>query len=341
MTKPLIYTIILIGVFLSSCKKSGKDVIASYYQQGKLNGAVFLAQNDSIICDTVLGYSDFANKIPFQKHTPFFIASLTKPITAIGIMILQQKGSLNYEDKASKYIENLPMYAQDITINEILTHTSGIKDYDERIDPKRITITNDEVINWLHQQSSLNFTPGSRFEYSNSGYILLSKIIERASCKTYKEFLQENIFDPLKMEHTIVFDETKPLVLNKAIGFDKDKKLDDYIQITTGDVGIYSTTEDLYKVDKALRNGNLLSKQNAELMYQAPLLNDGNRSAYGFGWFVSEDGSNIVRHEGDLYGFRTLFWRDLKNNITLIVLTNQGDAFPVSRFLKDMKKTMP
>lgn len=338
MTKASIYINILILLLLSSCKQSEKDVVIEYSQKGKLNGAVLLAKNNVIICDTILGYSDFDRKTPFQKQTSFYIASLAKPITAISIMLLQQNNLLNYNDSACKYIEELPEYAKNVTIKQLLTHTSGIKDYEGILEDKNLT--NEQVLNWLKTQSTLNFIPGSKYEYSNSGYIILAKIIETISGKSLDLFLKENIFKPLKMECTFVFKETAVKTVPKAIGFNKDKHLDDYMQLTTGDGGIYSTVGDLYKLDKALREGVLINKENTELMYQQQILSNGNSSEYGFGWFISKSPERIAMHTGGLNGFRSLFWRDLKNDITLIVLTNQGDAFPVNDFLNEMKQTM-
>lgn len=337
MAKAFIYINIVFLFLLSSCRQSEKDVVAIYHQKGKLNGAVLIAKNNVIVCDTILGYSDFHRKIPFQKQTPFYIASLAKPITAIGIMLLQQKKKLNYNDSAGKYIPELPEYAKNVTIQQLLTHTSGIKDYEGVLEDE--ILTNKQVLNWLKTQSTLNFIPGSKYEYSNSGYIILAKIIETTSGKSLDLFLKENIFQPLKMEKTFVFNETVQIE-HKAIGFNSEKHLDDYKQLTTGDGGIYSTVEDLYKLDKALRTGELINKSNTELMYQQPILNNGNSSEYGFGWFVSKSPEKIAMHTGGLNGFRTLFWRDLKNDITLIVLTNQGDAFPVNNFLDEMKESM-
>lgn len=338
MVKAFIYINILLVLLLSSCRQSEKAVVSEYHQKGKLNGAVLLVKNNVIICDTILGYSDFDRKIHFQKQTPFYIASLVKPITAIGIMLLQQKDLLNYNDSAVKYTQELPEYAKNVTIKQLLTHTSGIKDYEGILEDKNLT--NEKVLNWLKTQPTLNFTPGSKYEYSNSGYIILAKIIETVSGKSLDLFFKENIFQPLKMEHSFVFNETAVPIIAKAIGFNKDKHLDDYKQLTTGDGGIYATVEDLYKLDKALREGVLINKANTELMYQQPKLSNGNSSEYGFGWFISKSPERIAMHTGGLNGFRSLFWRDLKNDITLIVLTNQGDAFPVDEFLNEMKEAM-
>lgn len=340
--KPVIPFLILC-FYLFSCnngKRTPSEVIADYYQHGKLNGAVLMAKNDSIICDTVVGYSNFYTKQPLKKQTAFYIASLSKSFTAVAIQLLQQQHRLSYDDKVSRYVDSLPEYAQPITIKQLLNHISGIKDYEAVLSDKK-GLTNDDVIKWLHQQTTLQFQPGTKFEYSNSGYILLSLVIENISKKSYKQFLQDNIFTPLAMHNTTVYDQTMQLIPDKAIGFDKDKIKDDYSILTTGDGGIFSTVEDLYKFDSALRNNILLPGNSTSPMYQLPVLQDGKLSEYGFGWFIENtNGNKIAKHTGGLNGFRSVFWRDLTNNTTIIVLTNQGDAIQINSFLDDLKSTV-
>lgn len=340
MLKNILCFKILLCLFFISCRQTtGKnpgDIVIQYHNKGHFNGAVLIAKNDSIILDTIAGYSNFSQKIPLTKQASFYIASLSKPVTATGIMLLQQKGLLSYDDKAVMYVKELPAYAGDITIRQLLTHTSGIKDYENAL-PGKKGLTNQDVIKWLYEQQQLQFTPGSRFQYSNSGYIILSLIIEHISGESYSSFLRNNVFIPLDMQHTIVCDETTTLIANRVIGFNKDKQPDDYLQLTTGDGGIYSTVEDLYKLDKALRNGSLLSKENTAVMYEPPTLPGGKKNEYGFGWFIKDsENKKIVDHTGGLNGFRALFWRDLANNVTIIALTNQGDAFLLNNFLNDL-----
>ncbi len=343
MIKKIAVLLLLSSIFFCSCskidRKTTREVVQNYYKEGKLNGAVLIVKNDSIVCDTVLGYADFKSQRPLEKETPFYIASLAKPITAIGIMLLEQKKLLSYEDRVNRYINDLPDYLKEITIRQLLTHTSGVCDY-ENVLTENKGLTNKDVMHWLQNQK-LQFVPGTKYQYSNTGYILLVLIIEKVSGTSVKQFLEEKIIHPLKMQHTVVYDETKPDIPAKAIGYNKDKEKDDYTQSTTGDGGIYATTGDLYKLDKALRTGLLLDKQNTEEMYRLPVFPDGKSGPYGLGWFVeNKENGKIAMHTGGLAGFRSLFWRDLKNNTTIMVLTNQGDAFPVYNFLDEIKETL-
>jgi CubicO group peptidase (beta-lactamase class C family) len=135
--------------------------------------------------------------------------------------------------------------------------------------------------------------------------------------------------------------EPSTIIQNKALGYNQQKKPDDYSILTTGDGGIYSTPEDLYKFDQALRNYTLISKENTALMYNPAKLSGGQISNYGLAWFIEhERGEKIAMHTGGLNGFRALFWRDLDHNSSIIALTNQGDAFPLGTFLNDIKKTI-
>lgn len=322
---------------LLSCRKNSCDLVTDYDDQGKFSGSVLIIKNGKTVCDTALGFSNIERKIRLGKTSSIYIASLSKPFTAVSIMLLQQKGLLNYDDQASKYVD-LPEYAQNISIRQLLNHTSGIKDYESVLTKKGLT--NLEVLNWLNKLDKLQFQPDSRFEYSNSGYIILSLIIEKISKQSYGTFLSENIFVPLKMKNTWVYDSSTAHK-NKAAGYNKEKQLDDYSILTTGDGGIYSTPEDLYQFDQALRNFKLINKSNTSLMYTAPKLSNGKLSSYGFGWFIEENGAiKTASHTGGLNGFRAIFWRDLHHNNCIIALTNQGDAFPLADFLKDMKKTL-
>lgn len=288
--------------------------------------------------DTALGYRDLDKKVVLTKETPFYIASLSKPVTAIAIALMVEKGLLSFDDPAEMFVDSLPAYAHNITLKHLLNHTSGIKDYENILTKKGLS--NNDVIHWLQRQDGLAFAPGTKFQYSNSGYIILALIIENVAQMSYARFLKENIFDPLGMRHTTVY-ESNTTIPNKATGYNSNKEVDDYTILTTGDGGIYSTADDLYKLDQALRTNQLLSAKSTLLLYQTPVLQDGAPSKYGLGWFIEKPGGVLIaQHTGGLAGFRSLFWRDLKNGHTIIALTNQGDAFPLFNFLDDLKRTL-
>lgn len=335
----LIFSFIIL--FLIGCQtriQTPDSIISQYHQDGKFNGSILVAQHHQVLIDTAFGYRDLAHQTVLTKETPIYIASLSKPITAIAISLLVQKGLVSFDDYAAKFVDDLPAYAHHLTVKQLLNHTSGIKDYENILTKEKLT--NKDVIHWLHRQDGLVFESGTKFQYSNSGYIILALIIEKVSKMSYAQFLKTTIFDPLQMRHTTVY-EANTVISNKAIGYDQNKEMDDYSILTTGDGGIYSTAHDLYQLDKALSGNQLLSKKSTELLYQTPILKDGSPSKYGLGWFIEKsEGGIIAQHTGGLAGFRSLFWRDLKNGSTIIALTNQGDAFPVFDFLNDVKRTL-
>ncbi|CAD0218975.1 serine hydrolase domain-containing protein [Chryseobacterium sp. JV274] len=331
----------LVGIFLilslTSCKQHPQDVVNEYYKKGEFNGSVLIVKDGRMVCDTVLGFRNIEKGLRSDKNTSFYIASLSKAFTAAAIMISEQKGLLKLDDKASQFIE-LPEYAKDITIRQLLHHTSGISDYESLFSKKGLT--NTEVIAWLFSLKNLDFIPDSKFKYSNSGYIILSQIIEKVSGKSYGTLIHEQIITPLKMNNTYVY-KSSTIIQNKASGYNQQKKPDDYSILTTGDGGIYSTPEDLYKFDQALRTYILISKENTALMYTPAKLAGGQISNYGFAWFIEDEKEGkTAMHTGGLNGFKALFWRDLQHNSCIIALTNQGEAFPLGNFLHDIKKTI-
>lgn len=331
----LIIFLILIGC--QTTERTPNEVINRYHKNGKFNGSILIAQSGHIIMDTFFGYRDLHQRKVLKKETPFYIASLSKSFTAIAVFQLAEKRLLSFDDRAVKFVKNLPAYAHQVTIKQLLNHTSGLRDY-ENILTKR-GLTNNDVIHWLQSQPGLAFKPGAKYQYSNSGYIILSLIIEKVSWMSYAQFLKETIFDPLQMHHTIVY-ESNTVIPDKAIGYSREK-VDDYSILTTGDGGIYATSEDLYKLDRALRTNRVLSNESTKLLYTTPILGDGTHSEYGSGWFIKKStGIMIAQHTGGLAGFRSLFWRDLKNDNTIIALTNHGEAFTASDFLNDITETL-
>lgn len=337
LTGNVLIAISLITQLISCKQQQPNDVVNDYYNKGEFNGSVLVVKNGKIVCDTALGFRNIEKRLKADKKTSFYIASLSKSFTAVAILMLEQKGLLKLDDKASQFVL-LPEYAKSITIRQLLHHTSGIRDYENLFSKKGLA--NQEVINWLFNLNGLDFVPDSNFKYSNSGYIILSQIIEKVSGKSYPSFINEQIITPLKMNHTHVY-EPGTIIPNIALGYNEKKKPDDYSIATTGDGGIYSTPEDLYQYDQALRNYTLISKENTAIMYTPSKLSDGQISNYGFAWFLEKNnGRKNAMHTGGLNGFKALFWRDLQHNSCIIALTNQGDAFPLENFLHDIKKTI-
>ena len=190
---------------------------------------------------------------------------------------------------------------------------------------------NQDVFDILISQESLEFKPGDRFEYSNSGYILLAMIAEKVSGIPFHEFMNENVFEPTGMTSTLVYDESMPLINNRAIGYNMDGSVNDYNLLTTGAGGMFSTVDDLHLWDLALYNGTLVSYGTIYEAFTPTKLNDGKIYNYGFGWLIHEDErGKTVSHGGSLSGFRTYIERDLDKKNAFMLLTNNGDALEMN-----------
>ena len=291
-------------------------------QRGQFNGSIIVAEHGKIIYENGFGVADIGHDITFTPSTPCYLASLTKQFTAMAIMILAGQKRLSYDDALSKYFPEFPPYAQTITIQHLLHHTSGIPDY-VRLGLEHPGLTNQEVVQALVRQDTLRFRPGDKFEYSNSGYILLAMIIEKVSGVPYRVFLKEHIFNPLGMAETFVYDASHPDIPGKARGYNRFGDDADYDLLTYGEGGIYSSAEDLYKWDQALYTDKLVESSTLAMAFVRPTLNDGSASSYGFGWAITEDqGQTITSHAGRYGGFNTYIKRFTRDHTTIIFLTN-------------------
>jgi CubicO group peptidase (beta-lactamase class C family) len=322
------------------------SVFQSHADTAKFNGNVLIAKNGKIIYQKSFGYANYDTKELLNDSSLFELASVTKEFTAMGIMMLKEQGKLNYDDDVRKYIPELPY--EGMTIRHFLTHTSGIPYYeDEKFfegwDRKK-TVYNDDVIRQFAKvKPPVLFKPGEKWEYSNSAYALLATIIERVSGKTYGEFLKENIFIPLGMDRSRVYNTRRSkgeIIPNYAFGFvysDSLKKfmlpdsLKEYYYVITldgiqGDGVVNSTTGDLFKWDQALYTEKLVKKSTLDEAFTPVKLNNDSTYQYGFGWFIAQDSTlgKVVQHSGGWPGYGTYIKRFIDHNNCVIVLTNNG-----------------
>lgn len=301
------------------------DSLMNYsYENGVFNGTVLVSQNNEIIYRNSFGYADFDKNILLTPETAFYLASVSKQFTTMAVMLLKERGKLSYEDKLSDYFPDFPAYADTVTIRHMMTHTSGIPDH-YGLNAYKAGLNNDDVYELLIQQEKLDFEPGSKYSYSNGGYVLLSMVVEKVTGEPFHEFMKANIFTPLKMTNSLVYDQSEPEIPNRAVGYNQYGKLDDYKIFTTGAGGIYSNVDDLFQWDQSLKNNQLVSKETLREAYQPYLLLSGDTSYYGFGWGVNPR-TNSVGHSGGLSGYRTYLRRYPDQGDAFILLTNNGDA---------------
>ena len=348
------FFILLITTFLSACVNNEKyeiynalqaididKLMINYHAENLFNGSILVAEKGKVIYQNALGSADFDSGRELDLDTSFYIASVSKPFTAMAVMMLKEDGLLSYDDKLSKYFSVFPKYADRVTIAQLLRHTSGIPDY-FTLEPYD-DIKNSDVLAILASQEKLDFEPGDKFSYSNSGYALLSLIIEQVSGQKFHKFLTKRIFEPLKMTRTLVFDESKPQIDNRAVGYNRTEIKNDYRILTTGDGGIYSTVGDLHKWDRALYTEQLISKTTMDEAFFEKPLNDGTKagfwdgSGYGFGWMINK---NIVKHSGGLFGYRAYIERQMEREYTIIILTNKGDALDLNDITSKVSKIL-
>lgn len=322
------------------------SLFTSLSAKGGLNGNLLIAEKGNVIYKKSFGLRDMAANLPLDDNSIFELASVSKQFTAMGIVLLQQKGKLQYDDKLSKYIPELASY-EGITIRHLLNHTGGLPDYMELLGKKGDTTkiaTNKDIITLFAKEKPMAlFTPGSKFEYSNTGYALLASVIEKASGKTYAEFLSANIFKPLKMENTFVYTRrlSPKKIADYAYGYVADKggkpalpdDLPDYhytwwLDGIVGDGTVNSTTGDLLKWDRALYTDKLVSKKSFEQIATPPTLPAGEKTTYGFGWIIDKNANygTVMSHSGGWPGYRTYIERHTDNDKTIIFLTNSETA---------------
>lgn len=284
------------------------------------NGTLLMAEKGAVIYQTARGVQDVSTGEQLEIETSFYLASVAKQMTAMTLLMLAEAGTLSIEDPLSDFFPELP-YADSIQIRHLLTHTSGIPDY-YTMGKFHDGMTNAEVVQALLEQPQLDFAPGSAFSYSNSAYVLLSMITAKASGMSYREFVQQRIFDPLEMTQSVVFDETQPEIPNRAVGFTAEGEVADYDAYTTGGGGIFSTVGDVLKWERALYTEKLIPQDLMRQAYMPVSLSNGEVSYYGYGWRLVEGMPERVLHTGGLAGFRTILLRDMETEWMLIILTN-------------------
>lgn len=293
------------------------------------------------------GITDLRTLHAIGSETNFRLASLTKQFTAMAVMLLVHDGKLHYDDTLSSIFPDFPAYGKTITIRHLLNHGSGLIDYEDIMDKRYAGVPPDKipqikdagVLALLKQQSTTKFSPGTRWDYSNSGYVVLAMVVEKISSMTFGDFLRERIFKPLAMSHTIAYENGKNEVTNRAYGHtNTDKTWRETDQSSTsatlGDGGIYTSLDDLEKWDRALANHTLLSNKEMEpaltspTIHGAPLQNPDGTVAprYGFGWFLDPHrGHRRYSHYGETVGFRTAIQRFPYDHLTVIVLANRAE----------------
>ena len=328
------------------------SILTMMYHQNQFNGTILIAEKGKVIFEKGYGYSNEQSKQINNAKTIYELASCSKQFTAAAIVLLKRQGKLNYTDYIAKYIPELSFWEK-ITIYDLLRHTSGIPEYLADIPGKLDTTgiaTNKDLIRFYEARNdTLKFEPGSRHRYCNTNYALLASIIERVSGTSYAEFLVENIFKPLKMTHTFVYNRRlQPRkITNYATGyvwadnsFDKVTSEDPrygermvyYLDGIVGNAKVNSTVQDVYLWIEALKAHTLFTKDEFDLMTNVSQTSSGQNIPYGFGLDVSKgDNKFSFGHTGSWDGYTTLIYHNVLKDRTIITLQNfKMGAYPFS-----------
>jgi CubicO group peptidase (beta-lactamase class C family) len=288
------------------------------------SGAVLVQKGDATLYEAGFGLADREHGAANTPATKFRLGSITKQFTAMAVLILQERGKLAVDDPIATHLGDVPAAWKDVTIRHLLTHTSGVPNYTDFFGMMQTTVrtpaTVDRVIATFRDRP-LDFPPGTKFAYSNSGYILLGKIIEKASGESYERFLRAAIFEPLGMKDT-GYDHAEAVLPGRAEGYQRLAGV--VLNATHIDMSwpyaagaLYSTVRDLATWDRALRAGKLISSENYKAMF-TPF-----KDGYAFGWGVGKRGDRaVISHGGGINGFQTQITRIPDEGLCVVVLSN-------------------
>jgi CubicO group peptidase (beta-lactamase class C family) len=311
------------------------SVYAGFARPNTPGCALAIFRNDEIIYEKGYGMADLEHRVPITPQSVFCIGSTSKQFTATSLILLQQQGKLSLDDDIRKYIPELPDYGHTITIRHLLNHTSGIRDYIGLMGMSGINIddvvTNDEILRMIVRQKGLNFDPGVKHRYSNSGYLLAAIIVGRVSGGSLRQFAREHIFTPLGMERTTFIDDHTELIPDRAIGYDK-KGDSGYVRDVSywedyGAGNSYTTVEDLLKWDRNFYNPKIGGPGlNAELTRRG-ILNNGDTLDYAEGLYYEDvHGLKTIQHGGAEAGYRAQLIRVPSEHLSVALLSNCSET---------------
>lgn len=306
------------------------SLFAPLVDRDLVSGSVLIAKDGHILLAKGYGLANREHESANTAETVYEIASITKSFTAIAILQLWQQGLLSLDDRVSKYLPDYPQ-GDRITLRHLLTHTSGIRSYvylPDYAKNERLPLGIEEVIDWFKNEP-LEFSPGDRFSYSNSGYALLTYVIQAVSGKSYADYLQENVFGPAGMTSSAVDAYTR-VVPGRATGYSHDGCTGQATRaefrepaFAPGVGSVYSTVLDLYRLDRALREGRVLGAQTQNVMV-TPRVGTPWGHRYAYGWWVGRSHERrLAHHEGTTQGFACSYRRFLDDDVVVVALLNQ------------------
>lgn len=309
-------------------------MLSRYFKPGEPGATVIVARHGTVLFRKAYGMADAQKGTPMQAELALRTGSITKQFTAAAIMLLAEQGKLDVSDEVGKHLPDYPMRGRRVTVEHLLTHTSGIRNYTAlakfgAVMAKEVSVA--EGIDFF-KDAAPEFQPGQRFVYSNSNYFLLGAIIENVSGMSYPDFMQRHIFQPLQMRSTEIEQDASPV--SAVRGHTRNRKgvasVPSYSMSWPYAAGALRTSiDDLARWDGAIRDGALLTAASWERMASDHALSDGSKTGYGYGWFIRKlAGSHAIEHGGDIGGFSADMWRFPKEEIFIAVLGNSDAHDP-------------
>lgn len=333
---------LLASAFATNNLAGQVDALMVDYAGSGPGASVLVVHDGEPVVRRSYGLADIDQGDIATPATSYRLASVTKQFTAAAILLLAEDGRLDLEDPVGRWLPSLPPTPGAATLHELLTHTSGLLDFEDYVPPTSVDgiaapqVHDADVLRLLEPHDRTLFAPGSDYRYSNSGYALLALVVAKASGRAFPAFLRENIFLPLGMEATLARVDEGPVVPHRAYGHslvDRRWRRTDQSPTSAvlGDGGVYSSIDDLAKWDAALDDDRLLSAKSRRLAFTPHAGTDDPSVRYGYGWRITGD---TLWHSGETIGFRNVIVRWPARRLTVVVLTNRDDPEPYGLALK-------
>lgn len=321
------------------------DALMRDYSGNAPGAAVAIVRDGTLLFAKGYGKSDLEAGSEVTPQTNFRLASVTKQFTATAIEILAERQRLSYDDPINRWLPSLPPFASGITIRQLLTHTSGLIDYEDLIPKSRTEqISDADVLHMLETTDHTLFAPGSRFQYSNGGFVLLGLIVERVTGEPLAAFLKREVFDRAGMSGTLLR-EPQTTIPNRAFGYTTEagkwiRRDQSVTSATRGDGAIYSSAADLARWDAAMRAAAVVRPETLRLAFTPAVTTGQPGERYGFGWYLSDYlGRPMMWHTGDTVSFHNAIVRFDDPALCVIVLTNRdgGDPLALAKAIAELQ----
>ncbi len=311
------------------------SLFAPYAAPGAPGAGVIVIDRGQVVLSRSWGLANLERRTPASERTNYRLASLSKQFTATAVLLLVKDAKLGLDEPIGAVLPELPHHSRAATIRQLLTHTSGIPDYEDFVpDTQTAQVHDADIPRLIAMSDTTYFAPGASWRYSNSGYALLALAVERRSGVSFARFLRDRLFVPSGMDATVAYEKGISEVANRALGYrEREGRWVERDQSSTsavlGDGGIYSSLYDLVRWDAALDARTLLDDDLLRLAWTPQRLANGVSTRYGFGWFVERDSLGLeLTHHGETSGFTNFLLKRPEAGLTVIVLTNRAGGAP-------------